>query len=167
MRYIAVFLVLAATAPPQAIPPTIVGACIESVEPERGDVATRKVRLRLEVSAQPRCSAGAMNYEYGFLIDADRRRDTGVIPAALDSLGIDARVAIRCDQANARFVSSVGQVSVATDDNVPRLQVVTTVDHLPSVDFHWTPYISAGTELTLLRSLPRVSRWAIFERSVP
>jgi hypothetical protein len=146
-----------------AQPAAIVGAAVEYLPPYGADIGRRRVRFRIQTAAPPRCAAGTAPLEYGFLIDADKNPTTGVTDEALVALGIDARVVMRCDAVAGRFVSRLGAVSVSP----AALELVTTVDKLPSVDFFWAPYGAAADQLVLLPTEPRHGRWAILERVMP
>jgi hypothetical protein len=153
-----------ATQPGAAPPPAaIVGAAIEYLPPYGADIARRRVRFRIQTPAPPRCATDTGPIEYGFLIDADKNPATGVADEALVTLGIDARVVMRCDARTGRFVSRLGPVSVSPG----AVELVTTVGQLPSADFFWAPYGAAADHLVLLPTEPRHGRWAILERVMP
>jgi hypothetical protein len=144
----------------------IVGAAIEYLPPYRADIAQRRVRFRIQTAAPPRCGGGAGRSEYGFLIDADRSRATGVTDADFDELGIDARIVMRCDEPSGRFRSPLGPVTLQSTGGAA-LELVTTVGQLPSVDFLWVPYGATADQLVLFPTEPRHGRWAILERVMP
>ena len=141
----------------------IVGAQVENIGSANGDIARRRVRFGITLTAAPECSARS-SPEYGFLVDADRSRTTGVTHESL-ALGIDARLVIRCNAVTGMFESPIGNVNVTTAAGETRLLLQTTVGRLPSVDLFWAPYAAEGGRVTLLPDLPRHSRWAIAERS--
>lgn len=63
------------------VPPhlSILSATIEELPPiDPTNVASRKVRLRLELSGTPTCTSTSSFLAYGFLIDADKNTATGV-----------------------------------------------------------------------------------------
>jgi hypothetical protein len=152
------------TLPPM---PRIVGADVEDVGPYRPDIARRSVRFGISLADAAACGPATGPVEYGLLIDADRSKTTGVSYAALDPLGIDARIVMRCDPRTGRFTSPIGNVRVRADAGVSRIEIETTVGRLPSVDFFWSPYAAVNGRLWLLADRPRHSRWAILERSIP
>lgn len=148
-------------------PPRIVGADVEDIGAYRPDIARRSVRFGISLADAATCGPASGPVEYGLLIDADRSKTTGVFDAALDPLGIDARIVMRCDPRTGRFTSPIGNVSVRAVAGVSRIEIETTVGRLPSVDFFWAPYAAVNGRLWLLADRPRHSRWAILERSLP
>ena len=156
----------AAQTPPPPMP-RIVGADVEDIGSYRPDIARRSVRFGISLAAAATCGPASGPVEYGLLIDADRSKATGVVDAALDPLGIDARIVMRCDPRTGRFASPIGDVRVRVVAGVSRIEIETTVGRLPSVDFFWAPYAAVNGRLWLLADAPRHSRWAILERSIP
>jgi hypothetical protein len=146
-----------APTPPQF---QIVSSLIQELRPLDKNLSRRRVLLHVRLAASPVCTT---NQEYGFLIDADKDANTGVTDDALEKLGIDARVVMRCDRATGQFTSPTGRVT----QNGARLELLTTVDRLPSVDFFWAPYAMKDGVVSLVGDQRRYGRWAIFERSLP
>jgi len=142
--------------------PLVVAATIVEAMPLSQDIAKRRVLLRLRLSSSPSCTAGASD-EFGFLIDADKQTETGVRHPAAETLGFDARVTLRCDAATRRYVSPLGSVTQKADT----LELATTAERLPSLDFLWAPYAAVGNEVALSAARPNYSHWAVFERSMP
>jgi len=145
----------------------IVAASIENLLPQGENVGRRQVRFHIDTAAPPVCGPAPASVEYGFLIDKDSNRATGIVDPEFDELGIDARLLIRCDVANGRFISSFGQVTTRSDRNRPGLEVTATVGQLPSVDFLWIPYAADGDQIELFEGRTRYARWAILERMIP
>lgn len=137
------------------------------------DVAGRQVILRIEVAGPPpSCQAQAEFLAYGFLIDADKNRQTGVSPRAFHPLGVDARITAECDPTLGTFVNPIAMVDITTDDttNVTTIEIPLTVDLLPSVDFHWIAFAMQGSRLIRLPGQllsddgrPDHAAWATFE----
>ena len=151
-------------------PPTvsrIVGGDVEDVGDYVPDIARRRVRFGIALAGTAACDQTTGPVEYGLLIDADRNKATGRFDAALDPLGIDARIVMRCDPRTGRFTSPIGNVRVRAVAGVSRIEIETTVGRLPSVDFFWAPYAAVDGRIWLLTNRPRHSRWAILERSIP
>lgn len=169
---------LAATANPHPATPDTTGALaliaagIEEVGVEIGRVPDRAVRLWIEVDELPACPSAGQDVRYGFLIDADRERATGLAPPALD-IGVDARITAVCR--NGEWRSPVGEVDVARAAAGPdRIEIRTTVDRLPSIEFLWIAYARMGNRVVGLPAprpagdgQPGHSAWAILERSRP
>lgn len=157
---IAAATVVAAGQAPVPAQYQIVGSLIEELRPLETNLSRRQVLLHLQLAAAPVCSA---NEEYGFLIDSDKNGKTGFNDEALAPLGIDARVVMRCDRTTGRFTSPQGRVTQIG----ARLELLTTVARLPSVDFFWAPYAMRDGIVSLVGDRRRYGRWAIFERSLP
>lgn len=152
-----------------AVPPylDIRVASLSEVPPfDAGDIGGRTVLIQIEMQAPPPCDAGTPGLAYGLLIDADRDAATGV-PFA--PLGIDARITAECDPASGAFVSALGAVTLTTDPGtgVTLLEILTTVNLLPSVDFHWLAYAQDGTILARLPDAPDFAGWAPLEIALP
>ena len=149
----------------------ILSAQVESVGEIRvGRIKGRQAAVRIEVEEEPKCTAETLSLAYGILIDADRDTATGVHEKkALGNLGVDARVSAECDPARGEFSSRIGSVTVEeTEQGTALIEILTTVDQLPSVDFDWIGYATEDGRLTRLPAGKRErGSWAIFEIRFP
>lgn len=148
---------------------TILSAEIAEVPPlDWGRVSGRQVTLRIRLAGPPDCGPSASSLAYGFLIDADKDSSTGAKDPALADLGVDARVAAQCDQSTRTFVSTLGRVVMSTDaiTREATIEIVTTADRLPSVDFHWIAYATEAGVVLRLPEAPAHGAWATIERTI-
>lgn len=162
---------VAAPAPPLRI----LAASIEEPAVELGRVQGRSVTLWLELAEIPECGTGAAKTSYGFLIDADRDPTTGFSRSDLD-FGPDARITVSCDDEAGRWSSPTGSVEIVPlPAGSARIEIATTVDRLPAVDFHWAAYAEDGERAyTLPAPHPKTeagpigyARWRPFEMTRP
>lgn len=138
----------------------------QSADPTK--VSERQLVLRLEVAAAPRCTSATAFLAYGLLIDADKDAATGLTGPAFEGLGVDARLSAQCDPVAGRLLSPLGPVNVTTDQatGVVRIEIRTTVDQLPSIDFLWVAFAQEGSTFSRLPKEPEVGAWTTFERSL-
>jgi hypothetical protein len=147
----------------------IVAASVEEVPPiEWGRIAGRQVRLRIQAAGTPTCTSATASLEYGFLVDSDKSAVTGATNDAFADLGVDARVAARCDPRQGTFVSPIGTVTVSAPNaaGVTTIDLLTTAGRLPSVDFLWVAYAAEGGVLTRLPQAPGHNAWNTIERAL-
>ena len=130
---------------------------------DSSDVANRRVVLRIEVTGSPTCGAGVGFLAYGFLIDADKNASTGLRGAALENLGVDAEVSARCDPATGHFHSPVGTVVLGHGSAGTLIEIATTVQFLPSIDFRWIAFAQESSRFFRLPREPGHGAWFIHE----
>ena len=113
----------------------------------------------------PSCGSADTGLTYGFLIDSDRDPTTGEKDVAFASLGVDARVSAECDPSTGTFFSPLGDVDVGfdPDEQSTRVDIVTTVQLLPSVDFYWIAFAYEEPMLIRVPEAPEIATWAISE----
>lgn len=142
--------------------PIILAASISEQPPINYQVEGRKVILSIELTKLPDCTKDNSQWQYGFLIDADRDSTTGIKDATFSDLGIDAKILISCNSDLGEFVSNIGSVSIQPNINGTTISIETTVDSLPSVNFFFIAFAHNGTEFYRLPESSAAS-WAINE----
>jgi hypothetical protein len=138
---------------------------------EQGDVrwgepSSREVVFRVVVAGRPPCDARNADLEYTFLIDSDRSTATGMRVEPFGKLGLDARVSMTCDPARGAFTSRMGTVTVEPARERPgafRVQLVTSVEKLPSLEFYWIAVARDGEALAKLPDTNDYGVWGILE----
>ncbi len=131
-----------------------------------GKVVGRGVDIRIEVAEAPDCSGPVTNLAYGILIDSDKDQTTGFRkPNRLGKyLGVDAEVTALCIPSGGGFFSLFGPVTISTtSDGTTIIQISTTVDILPSVDFHYVAFATDSGRFVRAPNKKKLGAWAIFE----
>ncbi len=160
----------AAAAPQLSSHLVIESASITELEPfDNLTVVGRPVRLEIVLGATPACTVSTFDLRFGFFIDSDKSSSTGLTDSALNDLGVDAKIEVLCNSSTQTYQSSVGTVTVATDGGTGKttVQIDTTVDQLPSVDFHWIAYAFDNAEMGRLPDAGEHGHWATFEITLP
>jgi len=162
--------VSAAAAPQLSSHLEVKSAIVTEMEPI--DILTvegRPVRFELVLADAPSCTVSTTDLRFGFFIDSDKDSATGLTDAALNDLGVDAKVEVVCDSATQTYLSSVGTATVTTNmiTKETTVRIDTTVDQLPSVDFHWIAYAFDNAEMGRLPDAGDHGHWAIFEILLP
>jgi hypothetical protein len=160
----------AAVAPQLSSHLEVQSAIVTEMEPI--DILTvdgRPVRFELVLADAPSCTVSTTDLRFGFFIDSDKNSATGLTDAALNDLGVDAKVEVKCDSTTQTYISSVGTATVTTNmsTNETTVRIDTTVDQLPSVDFHWIAYAFDNAEMGRLPDAGDHGHWAIFEILLP
>jgi len=152
----------------QSVPPHlyIVESEFSTISATDGVVGDREVRLSITVLGPPPCDAANAGVAYGMLVDSDANADTGL---PIDSLGIDARLSVECDGAPGTFSSTIGAVAIATEEatGLTTIELSTTIEQLPSVDFLWVAYATDGALLVNAPEGEAAPRWSTIERAIP
>jgi hypothetical protein len=145
----------------------IASATVAEVPPVYpGSVPGRSVTLQLTVNGTPVCNATTGFLAYGFLIDADSDPATGLSDVAFQNLGVDARVTAICDAPTGAFVSQVGTVTVTSGGGTTTIEILTTVDRLPSLEFRWIAFAQEDQVFSRLPQAPEYARWTTLEKGV-
>jgi hypothetical protein len=145
----------------------ILSATVEEQPPiYAASAPSRTVVLRLELAGAVPSPCGPDAQEYGFLIDSDRDRLTGVTAAEFEDLGVDAKVAATCDPGSGLFVGPAGTTVSVTGPSSNILEIRTTVQRLPSLDLSWIAFAREGTLLLRLPEAPAHGGWATHEISL-
>jgi hypothetical protein len=151
----------------------ILSATIEELLPyDSENVGKRDVVFRLDVLQKGHNGVQNHAISYGFFIDADRNSATGETGRRLGShnsprnfypLGVDARVSAEYD-ADGNLFSPLGPVvatnipaggtSIPPGWQVVRVEIYSTIDLLPSVNFHWIAYVLEGQQFIRLPASP-------------
>ncbi len=127
-------------------------------------IVGRPVTIRIELAASPVCDMTSTGLAYGILVDADKNVRTGFRHDATGGLGIDARISATCDPTTGTFTSAVGDVTASTQpDGTGVVEIMTTADNLPSVDFNWVAYAAEGGQFFRLPGGEDHATWAVFE----
>jgi hypothetical protein len=146
----------------------ILSASIIEENPESLPVKDRPVRLTVELAAQPPCTVANTDLSYGFLVDSDQISSTGSTLAVFAPLGVEAMLTARCNPVTQLYSSTLGAVTVTqTVSTTWLLEILTTNDSLPSVDFYWIAFAREGGSFNRLPQPPGFSRWTTFERGLP
>ncbi len=130
-------------------------------------VKGRQVAIRIELAEMPECTNSAEALSYGIFIDADKDPNTGLADnqAFGRSFGVDAQAAAHCAPLSGDFVSPLGPVTLGpTARGTVLLEILTRVEMLPSVDFHWLGFALEGfDQLVRVPGGNDHGHWAIFE----
>jgi len=131
-------------------------------------VGSREVILQMELAGEPTCTTATSWLGYCFLIDSDKNGTTGTIHTAYGSLGIDARICVEYDVSTCAFTSTLGTATVTTDPEtgVATLEITTTVDQLPSIDFYWIAAAQQDSAFVRLPAVDDYGAWTTLERSM-
>jgi hypothetical protein len=146
----------------------IISANIIEENPENPVVKNRPVRLAVELAAQPPCTGANTDLSYGFLVDKDQNAGTGSSLAVFSPLGVDAILVALCNPTTNLYSSTLGAVTVAqvVSSTTWLLEIHTTADSLPAVDFYWIAFSREGASFNRLPQPPDFSRWTTFERGL-
>jgi len=151
------------------VPPhlDIASATVEELPPiDRENVPGRTAVVRLVVSGAPVCNAATGFLVYGVLVDADSNPATGVTDPAFDGLGVEARVTATCDPAAGVFVSPIGTVTLTLGVGIATIEIRTTVEKLPSLDFRWIAFAQENAMFSRLPQAPGFGHWTTTEKGV-
>ncbi len=124
--------------------------------------------IYIEVAEAPDCAIADASLAYGILVDADRDPATGFKKRAVKNLGIDARLSATCDPVTEMLVSPLGPVQVdPTLRDTTLIEISTTVDMLPSVNFYWIAYATENGEMVRAPDNKDHRWWAVTEIITP
>lgn len=133
---------------------------------DRQNVPGRSVILSLTVAGTPVCNPMTGFLVYGFLIDADSSQATGVSMPPFDILGVDARVTATCNPLSGLFVSPIGTVTVTTGPGTTTIDILTTVERLPSLSCNWIAFAQENNLFSRLPQAPEFRHWTTTEKEV-
>ena len=150
-----------AQVPPQR---DILSATIEEVPPIDGsNVPGRQVILRIEMAGALPNPCGPSFQAYGFLIDADMNMATGLTDPAFAGLGVDARISAGCNTGTGTFEGPQGSTVRIAGPSANIIEILTTVNRLPSLRFNWVAFAQDGIVLTRLPKEPDHGAWGTTE----
>ncbi len=145
----------------------ILSATIEEQPPiDSGTVPNRVVLLRIELAGSVPSPCGPAFQEYGFLIDRDRDPTTGITDPAFEDLGVDAKVAATCNIVSGVFEGPSGSTVTITGPTLNVIEIRTTVQRLPSLEFSWVAFAQEESLFTRLPESPSHGGWATHEISL-
>jgi len=135
----------------QVLPPDVVEGFVGEVLAPGGE--NIEVVAELTVSTKPDCTRGD-DLEYGFFVDVDPFASprTGVTGGALEGLGADLRIPVRCE--GGRLVSPAGDVSLALsagESGAWTIAVSVPSASLPEL-FDWIAYARVAGEVSRVPS---------------
>ena len=148
----------------------LLSASIEQHPPFHADrVGDRGVTIRFVVAARPTCEVSAgLRPSYLILADSFPWRNDHVDVPGFPELKFQSAITIRCEGAEPTLRSNVrGTIAVETAASAGAyaINLRTTVNQLPSLEFRWVAVATAGDSYTRAPSSGKYVRWVIHERT--